>query len=124
MGAVQVFETLVNSGTASHSSEVNLAGGEFNRFMVALPAGSSYFATEVVNCRMQGSPDNGTTWHTIGYSNNPATATTAFTPWEAPQDAWGSACICEAALFAPYVRLTFTATATAAATCYIYAGKD
>lgn len=124
MARIQVFTAAISSGTASHSAEVDLGHGEFNRFAVALPAGSSFFSTEVVNCRIQGSPDEGTTWYTIGYSNNPATASTGFTPWEAAQDAWGSMVICEGALFAPYVRLDFTATATAAADCYIFAGKD
>lgn len=124
MGRVVVYTATVSSGTASSSTEIDIGQGEFNRFMVGLPAGSSFFATEIVNTRIQASPDKGTTWFTVGYSNNPGTATSGFKPWEAAQDSWGSASICEGALFAPYVRFDFTATATAAADVYLFAGKD
>lgn len=124
MARVVVYTATVSSGTAANSTEIDIGKGEFNRFAVGLPAGSSFFATEVVNCRIQGSPDEGATWFTIGYSQNPGTATSGFIPWEAPQDAWGSMVMCEGALFAPYVRFSFTAAATAAADIYLFAGKD
>ena len=123
MGRINIYTTSINIG-ASVSVGVNLGNGEFNRFAVALPQVTSVFTTEAVNCRLHGSPDQGTTYFTVGYSNNPATATSGFRAWEAAVLAWGSMVICEAGLFTPYARLSFTATATAAGEAYIFAGKD
>lgn len=123
MAEVVVYTMSIDSGDAV-SAGIDLGKGEFNRYAVALPQVTQVFSTEAVNARMQGSPDEGTTYFTVGYSNSPATATSGFNPWEAAQDAWGSMVICEAAVFAPHVRLSFTATATAASECYLFAGKD
>ena len=123
MAIIQVFTGTVATG-ASVSSRFDLGKGEFTRFAVALPQVTSVFATEAVNCRMNGTVHSGTTYFAIGYSNNPATATSGFKPWEAAQNSWGSMVICEAALFAPSVQLSFTALATQAASFYIFAGKE
>jgi hypothetical protein len=123
MATVVVYTATIGVG-ASASAEVDLGDGEFNRFAVALPQVTSVFTTEVVDTTMQGTPDDGTTYFTIGYSNNPATATSGFRAWEAGQDAFGSMVICEAALFSPKVRLKFSSAATAAGDCYIFAGKE
>lgn len=122
MALIQIFTGTVSIG-ASVTTRFDLGKGEFTRFAVALPQVTSVFATEAVNCRMQGTVHSGTAYFTIGYSNNPATTTSGFRAWEAGYLAWGSMVICEAALFAPSVRLSFTALATQAASFYIFAGK-
>jgi hypothetical protein len=124
MAIIQIYTMSIATG-ASVSEGLNIGNGEFTRFALALPQVTSVFATEAVNTRMQGSPNLGTSWFTIGYSNNPATATSGFKPWEAAVNAWGSMVICEAALFSPYVRLSFTGGVTTQATnAFLFAGKD
>ena len=111
---------------ASATTAVNLGEGEFNRFAVYLPSGpTDTFTTEAIDITFQGSVDGGTTWHTIGYSNNPATATSGFRAVEAGRDSFGSAVICEAALFATDFRVKFSSAATAGTDAiYVVAAKD
>ena len=124
MGRLVTYKLGVATG-ASYTSSVNLGEGEFNRFCVYFSSGlTSVMITETVDITFQGSVDGGTTWHTIGYSNNPSTATSGFRAVEAPQDCWGSAVICEAALFATDFRVKFSSAATAGTTHYLVAGKD
>ena len=123
MSVVTVYTANIATG-ASYTADIAIGEGEFNRFALGLPQVTSVFTTEVVDTTMQGSPDSGTTYFTVGYSNNPGTATTGFTAWGSPQDAWGSMVICEAALFAPMVRVKFSVAATASASVYLFAGKD
>lgn len=123
MAIIQIYTANIATG-ASYTDGVDLGNGEFNRFAIAFPQVTSVFTTEAVDTTCQGTPDNGTTYYTVGYSNNPATATSGFKAWGAGQDCWGSMVICEAALFTPKVRIKFSSAATASGACYIFAGKD
>jgi len=123
MARVMVYTANIATG-ASYTADVDLGKGEFNRFAIGLPQVTSVFTTEAVDITMQGSPDDGTTYFTVGYSNNPATSTSGFKAWGAGQLSWGSMVICEAALFAPMVRVKFGSAATASGNVYIFAGKD
>lgn len=125
MGRLVVYTAPIATG-ASHTNSVNLGQGEFNRFCVYLPSGpTDTFITEAVDINFQGSVDGGTTWHTIGYSNNPATATSGFRAVEAGRNSFGSAVICEAALFATDFRVKFSTACTVGTDAYyVVAGKD
>ena len=124
MGRLVTYNLGVAIG-ASATSSVNRGEGEFNRFAVYFSSGlTACMITETVDITFQGSIDGGTTWHTIGYSNNPSTATSGFKAVGAPRDCWGSAVICEAGLFATDFRVKFSSAATAATTHYLVAGKD
>lgn len=125
MARLVVFTAPI-AAAGSHTTSVNLGEGEFNRFAVYFPQTgvTNIFTTEAIDVTFQGSVDGGTNWNTIGYSNNPSTATSGFRAVEAPRDSWGSAVICEAALFATDFRIKFSSATTQTAEFYIIAGKD
>lgn len=108
---------------ASHTGSVDLGSGEFNRFAIQFPSTNPLTASADITC--QQSTDGGTTWSTIGYSNNPATATSGFEQWDCGADSWGNTVICEAGLFAAgSFRVKFATAATTSSEVYILVGKD
>lgn len=121
MARVYVMTAAIDSG-ASHTAAVNLGQGEFNRFAIQFPSTNPLTASGDITS--QQSTDDGTTWSTIGYSNNPATATSGFEQWDCGADSWGNTVMCEAALFATDFRVKFATAATTASEVYILLGKD
>lgn len=121
MAVIVVMTATIDSG-ASHTAGVNLGDGEFTRFAIEFPTTNPL--TAAADITAQGSTDDGTSWSTIGYSNNPATATSGFEQWDTGQDSWGNTVICEAALFAKDFRVKFATAATTASEVYILLGKD
>lgn len=120
MARLQTF--LMSAATGdTETDSVNLGEGEFTRFCVYFPDSPLNAAADVY---FQGSLDSGTTWHTIGYSKNPATITSGFVPVDPSRDCWGSAVICEAAAFATDFRVKWATVTTNAATIKMVAGKD
>lgn len=79
-----------------------------------IPTMAIWCKTATCNVRLEGSTD-GTVFRPIGYSNNPATATSGFKNWEAAADQPSQFVICEAAQFPPYIRVSVTQTSTASA---------
>ena len=122
MAKVSVYTMTITTGN-SITSSLDLGQGEWTRIAIAYPQFTSVFSTEAVNGRIMGAATAGGTFYTIGYSNNPATSTSGFQAWEAAKTSGGSMVICEAAPFSPVIKLSFTATATVAAECYVFAGK-
>lgn len=98
--------------------------GEFSHFAVLIPASSGWCVTTTVHVSVQGSVDN-TTFYDVGYSQNPATATSSFALWETVNShaVSGALVICEAMQFTPYAKLRFSNTATAAANFYVLGRK-
>lgn len=121
MARIVVMTAAIESG-ASHTAGVNLGDGEFNRFAIEFPSTNPLTASADITA--QQSTDGGTTWSTIGYSNNPSTATSGFEQWDTGADSWGTTVICEAALFAKDFRLKFATAATSASEVKILLGKD
>lgn len=124
MARLYVTTATIDSG-ASHTAGVNLGQGEFTRFAVQFPDTSPLTSADA-EINAQNSLDGGTSWSTIGYSNNPATSTsgvTAVTKWAAPRESWGNTILCEAALFATDFRLKFNTAATTASEVYVIMGK-
>lgn len=121
MGRIVEMSLSMATG-ASYTSHVNLGEGEFNRFALIFPSTNPLAAAADINAQL--SDDGGTTWYTIGYSNNPSTATSGFKAWDCGQASWGKAVMCEAAIFARDFRLTFGSAATTAATIKVILGKD
>jgi hypothetical protein len=118
---VQVMTAAIAVG-ASATTGIDLGGGEFTRFAIQFPTTNPL--TGAADISAQGSYALAGTYATIGYSNSPATATSTFVPWGAPQTSWGSMVICEAALFTRFFKLKFSTAATAAGEVYIHLGKD
>lgn len=121
MARIQIMTATIAIG-ASHTASVNLGDGEFQRFAIAFPSTNPLTAAGDITA--QASYNSGTTWRTICYSNNPATATSTLIPWGASQTSWGSVVECEAALFATDFRVKFATAATAAGECVIILGKE
>jgi len=130
MARIQQYKLTLALGAshtvAAESNQKNLGDGEFSRFAVYFPTSglTDCFITETVDITFQGSMDGGTTWHTIGYSNNPSTATSGFKAADVGQDSWGSAVICEAALFTKDFRIKFSSATTQATELVLVAGKE
>ena len=121
MARVYVMTAAIDSG-ASHTTSINLGQGEFNRFAVEFPSTNPLTAAQDITA--QQSTDGGTTWSTIGFANDPSTATSGFTEWGAGRDSWGNTVECRAALYATDFRLKFNTAATTASEVYVILGKD
>lgn len=90
--------------------------GEYTHFMIEMPNLRAITAT--CGMQVQGCDSLDGTYYTVGYSNNPATATSGFRAWDAGTTTPGSMVICEALQFVPgYAKIKFTATLTANAYC-------
>jgi hypothetical protein len=86
--------------------------GEFTHFMIQFP--SAMAATTTCGIQVLGSDSASGTFYTVGYSNNPATATSGFRAWDCGTDSPGNIIICEALQFVPgFAKLKFTNTLTA-----------
>ena len=107
---------------ASFTTSVNLGDGEFQRMAIVFPETNPLAAAADITA--QATYDGGTTWKTICYSNNPATATSALTPWGASRSSWSNIVECEAALFAKDFRLKFASAATIATDFLVILGKE
>lgn len=99
---------------------------EFNRFALEVPASSGWCITATVNVRLQQARSAAGTYRNVYFSQNPTTATSGNTIWEATQSVTGNGgfVIGEVFSYAKYCKLQFTRTATAAATFVLYGGKD
>ena len=83
--------------------------GEFSHFCLQVPSGAtSWCTTTTVNIRALGADSAAGTFYQVGYSNNPATATSGFALFEITGD---------------YAKLQFSNTATAATNFTLYGRK-
>lgn len=87
---------------------------EFDEYAILVPA----LAVNTAVCcgvRVLVSDTSTGTYYDVTYSSNPATATSAFTPWQSPGTApSGAMVMCEALRFCPgYAKFQYLTTATA-----------
>lgn len=98
--------------------------GEYSHFAVEIPALMCVTATG--NIRWLGAASSTGTFREIVFSNNPATSTTgnAFVGEASYSSvASGAFLVCEAFMFAPYIKGKFTSTCTANTGIKVYARK-
>lgn len=101
--------------------------GEFSHFCLQVPSGAtSWCTTTTVNIRALGADSAAGTFYQVGYSNNPATATSGFALFEIANSACinGGRVISEGFMFTgDYAKLQFSNTATAATNFTLYGRK-
>lgn len=105
--------TVPISTDAVASDEVDLGGGGFVEFAVQVPDPAGYAITASVGVRALGADSAGGTYHQVGYSNSPATVTSAAKYWETPVAASGIF-MAEALPFLRYLKLQPTRASTGA----------
>lgn len=117
--------TTVTPNAASNTSLTSVfeVPKEFSHFAFSVPTVSGWCVTSTCNIRVEVSDAEDGTFYEVGYSANPATATTgvAAESWGSGNAPGGKMIICEALMFSPgYARLKFVNTATATADFVIY----
>lgn len=116
-----VAATIATDGSVTSGFHVP---GEFSHFSVMIPTATAWCVTATCQIRILGADSATGTYREIGYSNNPATATSGFRAWDTGGDGSGKLVICEALQFAPgFAKIQAVNTATASTEFVVYARK-
>lgn len=108
-----IYTVPVAVNAKSSTSGVYIGNDRPTLWAMQVPTATVWCITATVNVTLLGSIDD-VNYRQVGYSNNPATATSGFRAWEVPQGGDNAFVICEAAQFMPYVKIQITNTATVA----------
>ena len=121
MARINVITVPIAAG-ASHTTGFNIGDGEYTRFGIGFPSTNPLTASADITAQQRFADTS--TWFTVGYSNNPATATSGFKAWSAGRDSWGNVVYCEAGELANDLRIKFGTAATSASEVYVILGKE
>lgn len=113
MAGTFYIHTATLATDTSKTSALNIQYDRPVLWALEVPTMSVWCKTATCNIRLEGAATETGTYRTIGYSNNPATATSGFKAWEVAGDSNSAWIICEAAQFLPFVKVSVTNTSTA-----------
>lgn len=122
---VKIGTFTMDAASATSLTSALQIPGEFSHFALQVPSGATtWCATTTVNIRVLAAVSSTGSYYQVGYSNNPATATSGFNLWEVGFSAArnGGMVICEGMQFAKYAKLQFSNTATAS-TDFVLMGR-
>lgn len=134
----QIATATMDAASNTSLTSAFFVPGEFQQFLLRLPPCANWSATASCGINILGSPTQGGAFYQVGYSNNPATVSSAWSPWSAAGSATVSGCniICEALAFLPgvvdssqsqaagaWAKVQFLQTVTMATDIAIYGRK-